>query len=444
MSIYDKVVWSEGMFLKPQHFQQHDRYLESLITQRPGMLESYQWGITELKIDSSILSLGKFAIESCRGILPDGTAFSVPLHDKSPIAIDVPEGITNKKIYLCLPLKRHGAAETHLDPQQISGYRYHANTIEVLDSNTGYDLIAELQVAKLSLRLMLEDEDHEGYSCLAIARILESHSNQKVVLDKQFLPACIDALALTLIHDFIEKLQGLLQYRATRLIQRLTEAGTGGIAEIADFMLLQIINRFEPLLAHLSKHPTLHPEQLFRILLQLAGELATFTHRERRPITFPIYRHHDLENTFIPIMNELQRSLSMVLEENAIALKLQQQQSGIWVATIPDKKLFSNTLFILAAHADIPQETLRKLFPAHIKIAPVEQIRNLVNRALPGIDIHSLPVAPRQIPFHANFNYFSLNTNHELWLELEKSGGIAFHIGGEFPGLQLEFWAIKQ
>jgi len=24
------------------------------------------------------------------------------------------------------------------------------------------------------------------------------------------------------------------------------------------------------------------------------------------------------------------------------------------------------------------------------------------------------------------------------------SGGFAFHVGGEFPGLELEFWAIKE
>lgn len=443
MSMHDKIIWSEGMFLKPQHFQQHDRYFENLITHRPGLLEAYNWGITELKIDSQLLQLGKFALETCCGILQDGTPFNIPAQDKPPPAIDIPEGITNKIIYLCLPLRRHGVDETNQNEQTLFGYRYHAETIEVRDNNVGYDQTTELQIGKLSLRLMLEDDDREGYTCLAIARVLESRNNQQIILDNQFLPACIDVQALPLIEDFLKKLEGLLQYRGLCLVQRLTEAGTGGIAEIADFMLLQIINRFEPLLAHLSKHRVLHPEQLYRILLQLAGELATFTTHERRPITFPVYRHNELASTFTPIINELQRALSMVLEENAVALKLEEQQANIWVANIPDRRLLNKALFVLAAHANMPQEALRKLLPAQIKIAPVEQIRNLINRALPGIDIQTLPVAPRQIPFHSNFNYFSLNTEHILWSELTKSGGIAFHIGGDFPGLTLEFWAVK-
>jgi type VI secretion system protein ImpJ len=53
-------------------------------------------------------------------------------------------------------------------------------------------------------------------------------------------------------------------------------------------------------------------------------------------------------------------------------------------------------------------------------------------------------VAPRQIPYHAGFNYFELDTrNNELWKQLEASGGLAMHIAGEFPGLELEFWAIR-
>jgi len=36
-----------------------------------------------------------------------------------------------------------------------------------------------------------------------------------------------------------------------------------------------------------------------------------------------------------------------------------------------------------------------------------------------------------------------LNRKHAFWDSLTKSGGIAFHIGGNFPGLKLELWAIR-
>ena len=84
-----------------------------------------------------------------------------------------------------------------------------------------------------------------------------------------------------------------------------------------------------------------------------------------------------------------------------------------------------------------------KRFPAVVKIGSVERIRDLVNSQLPGIPLRSLPVAPRQIPYHAGFAYFELERGGEYWDELAASGGIAMQVGAEFPGLDLEFWAIR-
>ena len=59
------------------------------------------------------------------------------------------------------------------------------------------------------------------------------------------------------------------------------------------------------------------------------------------------------------------------------------------------------------------------------------------------IRVRPIPVAPRQIPYHTGFVYFELDRSSELWAQLKTSGGFAFHLGGEFPGIQMEFWAIK-
>jgi type VI secretion system protein ImpJ len=93
--------------------------------------------------------------------------------------------------------------------------------------------------------------------------------------------------------------------------------------------------------------------------------------------------------------------------------------------------------------ADTPAEDVRRRFPTQLKIGPVERLRDLVNLALPGVPVAALPVAPRQIPFHAGFNYFELDQSNELWQQLKTSGGIGLHVAGEFPGLRLELWAVR-
>ena len=73
----------------------------------------------------------------------------------------------------------------------------------------------------------------------------------------------------------------------------------------------------------------------------------------------------------------------------------------------------------------------------------MEKIRELVNLQLPGIPLQSIPVAPRQIPYHAGFVYFELDQTNDLWGQQSASGGIALHVAGEFPGLKMELWAIR-
>jgi type VI secretion system protein ImpJ len=134
----------------------------------------------------------------------------------------------------------------------------------------------------------------------------------------------------------------------------------------------------------------------------------------------------------------------MVYEQSATSLSLVEKKYGIRVAQIPDRSMIGSSSFVLAVKADMPENLLRTHFPAQVKIGPVERIRQLVNAAMPGIPLKAIPVAPRQIPYHSGYTYFELERHSDFWKELQNSGGFAFHIGGDFPGLEIELWAIRQ
>jgi type VI secretion system protein ImpJ len=139
----------------------------------------------------------------------------------------------------------------------------------------------------------------------------------------------------------------------------------------------------------------------------------------------------------------LRSELSVVFDESAISIPIESRRFGISVAIVADRTLYSTASFILAARADIPSEELRRRFPAQLKIGPAEKIRDLVTLQLPGVPVYPVPAAPRQIPFHTGYVYFELDRSNEMWEQLKTSGGVALHIAGEFPGLALEFWAIR-
>ena len=68
---------------------------------------------------------------------------------------------------------------------------------------------------------------------------------------------------------------------------------------------------------------------LFLTLLQMAGELATFTDPRRRPSRYESYRHDDLQRSLAPVVADIRRSLSAVLEQTAIPIPLQERRHGV-------------------------------------------------------------------------------------------------------------------
>jgi type VI secretion system protein ImpJ len=175
----------------------------------------------------------------------------------------------------------------------------------------------------------------------------------------------------------------------------------------------------------------------------VAGELATFFAQGKRASSYPAYRHEDLQRSFTPVVADLRRFLSAVLETTAVEIPLQLRSHGVRVGPITDRNLLRTAQFVLTVRADMPAENIRRLFPNQVKIGAVEHIRELVNVALPGIIVRPLPVAPRQIPFHAGAVYFELDRGSPHWQQMMTSGGFAIHVSGEFPNLDLSLWAIR-
>ncbi len=444
MSLDSKVVWSEGMFLNPQHFQQQDRYIEQFIDGRCIAMGAYSWGIKEFELDQQLLNLGKISLQFGRGIFADGTPFSFPDSDDAPPVLEIPENTKDSIVYIGVPVRRPGAVDVLPEDSKQGLARYYSVEQTVRDVTVESGDSQKLDVGKLRLRLLLSSDDLSGYVCIGLFKISEIRQEKDISLNDQFIPSVIDCRASSNITTFLAELHGLLHHRAEAIAGRLADSRRGGTAEIADYLLLQVINRFEPMVQHLAKVEGLHPLALFEELIQMAGELATFVSKNKRPAELPHYLHSDLEQTFTPLIQILRKYLSMVYEQTAVAMSLEEKKYGVRVAEINDRTLLTSATFILAVSADVADDVVRSRFPAQIKIGPVERIRQLVNAALPGIELKSLPVAPRQIPFRSGYSYFELDQHSQYWKEMSRSGGFAMHIGGDFPGLQLEFWAIRK
>jgi type VI secretion system protein ImpJ len=438
----NRVLWQEGMFLRSQHFQQQDRWLEATVRGRAAALRPHPWGLTQMTLDKGLLGTGRFAVASAAGVFDDGTPFSLPDETEHPEPFEVPENTRGVLIHLALPTRQNGAVEIAAEDGSTEG-RYKARSFEAYDTQSASPEPAELLIGRLKLRYLLDTDDRGGYLCIPVARIMEVSSDKRVTLDDQWIPPALVCNAVSPLAGMITEFSGMIHQRGEALAARVNAPGARGVAEVADFMLLQAINRWQSLLLHWADAADLHPETLYAAFVEMAAEFATFTESNRRPNRYPGYRHEDLQRSFAPVVADLRRSLSSVIEQNAVAIALQERRHGVHVGPILDRNVLRAASFVLSVQADVPTESLRRLFPAQVKIGAVEQIRELVNVALPGIAVRPMPVAPRQIPFYAGATYFELDRNSPHWQHMQTSGGFAIHVSGDFPNLKLELWAIK-
>lgn len=438
-----KVIWREGMLLRPQHFQQSDRYHEHQLKARTRLLGRCNWGFFEQELDAQFLATGKLVLTRASGVLPDGTLFDLGHHGE-PLVVDVPPNTTGTSVYLALPLVTGNHVESRGPEQRDVLTRYTSLEREVADSNAGDDNRCQISCGQPDFRLLLgEQRNDQAYVRLKLCEVLDTSAEGRISLDADFVPTHLHFQASGPLLSCLKEVIGMLGHRGDVLAERMRASGRIGGTEIGDLLMLQLINRSEPVLRHYLHLEQAHPEEVYRVLLALLGELATFASDSKRPKPCGRYLHNDQGGSFRALLHAIRQVLSMVLEQHAIELPLQQRKYGILVAPLHDQTLLGSATFVIAASAQCDSEALRQRLSAHLKAGPVERIRQLVNLHLPGIRIRPLPVAPRQLPFHADKTYFVLEPDPQEQAQLAQSGGFAFHVTEEFPGLELKFWAIR-
>ncbi|SEP26690.1 type VI secretion system protein ImpJ [Methylobacterium sp. UNC300MFChir4.1] len=444
MSLRNAVMWSDGLFIKPQHLQQQQRYHDYVARRRGDALSAYQMGFEQIELNTETLLHGKIDIVRASGILPDRTVFEIPGETPAPGALDLSAvTVVNEIVYLAAPLVVSGLPEIPTGETTMRGARYRIAGQDATDVSSDDAEPYSIEVTQLNMRLMLGREDRSSFAYLPVCRVQEKQSDGSVRLDPSFMPTSYGLEAIPQLTRVLDDFTGLLHQRALQIAGRLGSLSQNGVAEIAEFLLLQTINRWQPVFRHLSTIKRVHPERLYEVFASSAGELATFTHEQRLPEAWPPYNHEMPEHCFDPLIRSLRRSLTTMLEPNAIVLDLHRHKFGVLTAPLTDPDMIRTCAFVLAVRAAIPLDRLAKTFPSQVKVSSIEKIRELVQSHLPGVVLQPMPTAPRQLPYHAGYTYFMLDNNSVGWKDLLKSSGFAFHIAGDFPDLEMQFWAIR-
>ncbi len=84
MKLLSRVVWAEGMYLAPQHFQAQNRYFEEAVHFATASLWRDAYGLAACQLDADALRNGTVSLLHARGMFQDGLPFDIPECDPRP------------------------------------------------------------------------------------------------------------------------------------------------------------------------------------------------------------------------------------------------------------------------------------------------------------------------------------------------------------------------
>lgn len=434
-----KVVWSEGMFLSPQHFQQQTRYIEHLTREFTEQIAPQGSGLTLLELDRSMLNIGKVSVRRARGIFQDGTPFEI----NRGLVLDIPKNTNHKKVYLALSVSRPGAVDVGANQH----LRHSSVDHPVFDTSRVHCESVLLEIAELNIVLKLEDEELQDYTLISVCEVIEHKSEGAVLLNQAFVPHCLQFGVSNYLKDSVADVLAQVQYRVMTISTRLqTENDSKSYqAMMRDYLWLQALGAWMPKLQQWNQDGSLLTKHLYLECLSMAGQMQGL--EGKMPKDSLVWDQNNLYSIFSVIFSELLVLLREVQIDNLTTLSWDKQlfvSRRLLRTLVKDRSLYNEGRFILVATSPLGASRLSEEFPKAIKLAGNSDIAGLVRNALSGVGLRNLPYAPSELKSKHDAAYFEIDTKSELWQALVKNDEpIALHIDDRIEDVHVEFHVIR-
>lgn len=444
-----KVLWGEGLFLKPQHFQRQDAYHEWRLAQQTRALHPYAWGLKKAEIDRDALLNGVLRFTDLQLIFPDTEQYSAPTEDELPAPLslqDIPAGVSTMTFYAAVaPMRNTGSNYSTLKDSATGNARYCEKHKEEVDWYTQSDP-AELVLLNRTIRIIPESEARDHLVSIPVCRLLRSNTGSYSI-DSDYIPPCISIGASERLVALLRGLLDVLQAKVDALYgfhrepsQHVIEFRSG---DIASFWLLHTASTAFAELSHYHHQAAFHPERLFEKILGLAGALMTFSKSfELRDL--PQYDHNQPTDSFEKLNHIIKELLETVISTRYFSIALSKVKDSFYNARLDSEKITAQTKLYLGVHASMTPAELVSVVPVRFKIGAPDDVEKLVLSATSGIRLQHAPQVPGAIPVKPNYYYFLLEPQGPLYERTLKSQTMTIYAPAGIQGLDMELYALNQ
>lgn len=444
-----KLLWGEGLFLRPQHFQRQDAYHEWRLAEMARVLHPYAWGVRSIKVATDALQTGVLRLNELQIVLPDGEIYNAPQEDELPPAVALGElqaNTTSVTFHLALaPLRRTGTNFSANDePGHAKGLRFVQHNEPAPDWFTGA-VEAEVATLRKSAKLVADTEPRDHLVSLPLLR-LKRTSTGDFEVDPRFVPPSVSIAASPILHGALRRLLDVLQAKVDALYGLHREPSKNIIefrsGDVASFWLLHTASAAFASLSHFLHNPKLHPERLFERLLELAGALMTFS-RSYTLADLPAYQHDAPGPAFAKLDHIVRELLETVISTRSFSVALQEQKPSFHFGRLDSEKINAGTSLYLGVAASMSPNELVEAVPLRMKVGAPDDVEKLALAAMPGVRLTHAPQVPPAVPVRPGYFYFLLEPRGALYERMLQAQSICLYVPGG-AGFQLELVAVTQ
>ncbi len=449
MRFLSSIVWSEGMYLGPHHFQAQNRYFEDSMRFATESLWYEPYGFTGYQFDAEALRNGTVAVVHARGVFSDGLAFDMPECDAVPAPRDIaelfPPTHDHLVAFLAIPKRRPDGQNCAVEGEANGNVRLVGTLKPMCDENTGHDE-KPVRLGRKNIRLLLETESRDDLEVLPMVRI-KRHPSGHFVADPTFIPPCLRLTASEPLMMLLRRLIEILEEKSATLVTARPSQGRfqAGMSsrDVASFWFLHAINAGLGPLRHVYHSKRGHPEELFREMSRLAGALCTFG-LDSHPRTLPAYDHDHLDKCFHELDEHIRRHLEIMIPTQAISIPLHPVAKYFYEGELADTRVLGPSRWLLGVHAPIGEADLIQKVPAVVKLCSAKFVPELVRRALPGMKLTHVPVPPSAISAKVEYQYFTLNKAGPCWEHIVQTREVGIYVPGDIPNPEMELLVITE
>ena len=442
-----RVLWGEGMFLRPQHFQQQSLLQDYQQAEIRNLISRHNWGLQKFQIDEVALRGGQVRLDSLSLLFRDGTLYQAPQSEPLPLSRnlnDLPQVGVSTTLYACLAeLQPYGGNTQSGGDTASRSSRYHNAHHGVADLFT-QALEADLTTLELDVRLMVEEENRDGYEAVPLGRLVKDATGQWS-LGSGFYPPSTTVSAIPELSQNLRRLLDILLVKSQALAgahrERAKNVMEYGTTDIASFWLLHTVNRNFARINHLVKCEPLHPEELYKALAEFCGELQTFS-SVYTLADIPAYRHDALHDSLLVLDIQIRELLDTVISARYAVIPLISPKPSFHIGRLESDRFLENADFYLSVQSDQPVSSILEMVPLKFKIGAPDDVDKILNSAMRGVSIAYAAQTPSAIPVRVGNHYFAFEPRGEIYQRMLQSRSICIYVPQSLSDLKLELIAV--